>query len=256
MSMPIQRTGALNSLNAYQNAAAAPTAASGILSGSTSPSQIISSAASTVSSSNPSQSQSSAAASTSSQSTGLSSGNTGTSSSDTTQSLAGTDTFLKLLVAQLQNQDPTSPMDDSTFITQLAQFNSVEQMISLKAAVTQEANSVQASESVALIGQQVTYSSTPVGGGTSVSNQGTVTGVQILTSGVDLVIGGQNVPLNDVTAVGGATAAAGTASSAQTGDAGSTAGASSSGTTGSGVATDSNAASAANGVGMPSAGGQ
>ena len=30
--------------------------------------------------------------------------------------------FLQLLVAQLQNQDPLNPMDDTTFVTQLAQF--------------------------------------------------------------------------------------------------------------------------------------
>jgi flagellar basal-body rod modification protein FlgD len=35
--------------------------------------------------------------------------------------------FLQLLVAQLQNQDPTQPMDSTTFITQLAQIQQLEQ---------------------------------------------------------------------------------------------------------------------------------
>jgi flagellar basal-body rod modification protein FlgD len=35
--------------------------------------------------------------------------------------------FLQLLVAQLQNQDPTNPADSTTFVTQLAQFQTMEQ---------------------------------------------------------------------------------------------------------------------------------
>jgi flagellar basal-body rod modification protein FlgD len=35
--------------------------------------------------------------------------------------------FLKLLVAQLQNQDPTNPADSTQFVTQLAQFQTMEQ---------------------------------------------------------------------------------------------------------------------------------
>src|SRR5699024_12193384 len=41
----------------------------------------------------------------------------------------GQEQFLQLLVAQMKNQDPVNPMDGKEFASQLAQFNSVEQLI-------------------------------------------------------------------------------------------------------------------------------
>lgn len=45
--------------------------------------------------------------------------------------LTGND-FMTLLVAQLKNQDPTNPMDPTQFVSQLTQFNSLEQLIGIK----------------------------------------------------------------------------------------------------------------------------
>jgi flagellar basal-body rod modification protein FlgD len=50
-----------------------------------------------------------------------------TSASNGADSLAQEDVFLQLLVAQLKNQDPASPADGTTFVTQLAQFTTLEQ---------------------------------------------------------------------------------------------------------------------------------
>ena len=41
------------------------------------------------------------------------------------------DAFLRLLIAQLSNQDPLNPMDDREFIAQMAQFSALEQMTNM-----------------------------------------------------------------------------------------------------------------------------
>lgn len=47
------------------------------------------------------------------------------------QTILGQNEFLKILIAQLQNQDPMQPMQDRDFIAQMAQFSSVEQMMKM-----------------------------------------------------------------------------------------------------------------------------
>jgi len=44
---------------------------------------------------------------------------------------ANEDTFLTLLVAQLKNQDPLSPTDSTQFVSELAQFSSLEQLVTM-----------------------------------------------------------------------------------------------------------------------------
>jgi flagellar basal-body rod modification protein FlgD len=53
-------------------------------------------------------------------------------SQNSTNSMGNASTFLNLLVAQLQNQDPTNPVDGTTFVTQLAEFNNVEQSLAIR----------------------------------------------------------------------------------------------------------------------------
>jgi flagellar basal-body rod modification protein FlgD len=56
-----------------------------------------------------------------------------TPATDPTGDGLGRDAFLKLLVTQLQHQDPTQPQDDSQFIQQLATFSSLEQLQGINA---------------------------------------------------------------------------------------------------------------------------
>jgi flagellar hook assembly protein FlgD len=56
---------------------------------------------------------------------------------DSTSELGNENTFLQLLVAQIKNQDPTQPVDSSTFLSQLAEFSSLEQLIGIRQDVGQ-----------------------------------------------------------------------------------------------------------------------
>jgi flagellar hook assembly protein FlgD len=49
-----------------------------------------------------------------------------------TDPLTSKETFLKLLVAQLQNQNPLDPTDPMGFVTQLAQFSALEQSLAMR----------------------------------------------------------------------------------------------------------------------------
>jgi flagellar basal-body rod modification protein FlgD len=70
--------------------------------------------------------------------------------------------FLKLLMTQLQNQDPSSPLDTNQFTSELVQFSSVEQQINTNTSLTKLIQLTQAGEVMqasAMTGKQVTVSS-------------------------------------------------------------------------------------------------
>jgi flagellar basal-body rod modification protein FlgD len=64
--------------------------------------------------------------------------------------------FLKLLMAQMQNQDPTSPIDSTQWVSQLATFSSVEQSIQTNAKLDQILQTSKMSDAGALIGRTAT----------------------------------------------------------------------------------------------------
>src|SRR6185312_5424233 len=63
---------------------------------------------------------------------------TGNTGSSALGSLSGNfGNFLQMLMTQLQNQDPTSPLDTNAFTSELVQFSSVEQQINTNTSLTQ-----------------------------------------------------------------------------------------------------------------------
>ena len=102
--------------------------------------------------------------------TGVSSGTT--NSTQTNKNVLGKDDFLKMLIAQLKNQDPLNPLDGTQFAAQLAQFSSLEQLQNMNtqlSALTSSLSSTNNSQLVGLIGNAV------VANGNSITVSGATT---------------------------------------------------------------------------------
>src|SRR3712207_1692833 len=69
----------------------------------------------------------------------------------------GKDDFLKLLVSQLQHQDPMEPANDTEFIGQMAQFSALEQESNTAQSTSQMADQLSRAGALGLIGKTVTY---------------------------------------------------------------------------------------------------
>jgi flagellar basal-body rod modification protein FlgD len=133
---------------------------------------------------------------------------TGTTSSSTTSSAATNglasladnyQTFLTLLTTQLQNQDPTSPLDTSQFTSQLTQMTGVEQQL-LSNQLLQQLVTAQGglSQAAGLIGKTITA---PGATSTASPITGVVTGVQEVNGQTELSVGGSTIAMSSVTGV-------------------------------------------------------
>lgn len=91
--------------------------------------------------------------------------NTSAASSAANSPTLGQDAFLKLLVAQLSHQDPTSPMQGTEFVTQLSQFSLVEQSVAQSSAlssVNAQLGGIGNSQATDLVGKSVTINGSSV----------------------------------------------------------------------------------------------
>jgi flagellar basal-body rod modification protein FlgD len=105
----------------------------------------------------------------------------------------GKDDFFKLFLAQLQNQDPTQPLDDKEFLAQLAQFTMIDTLEQVKSSL----GGTQLAQASALIGDQVIGTDTQ-----GLPANGVVDRIVQDASGITLVLeGGQIVEPDKVTQV-------------------------------------------------------
>ncbi len=105
---------------------------------------------------------------------------------------------MKLLVAQMRYQDPSSPVDSSAMMAQTATFSQVEKLEQL---VLQNASMLVLQESAtagALVGRTATYTDT-----TGASKSGVVTSVRLARDDSEAVavIGGISVPVGRLTEI-------------------------------------------------------
>lgn len=114
----------------------------------------------------------------------------------TGNSTLGKDAFLKILMTQLQNQDPTKPMDDSQFIAQMAQFSSLEQMTNLTTAFKEFAAVQEQSQMIEFsnfVGKEVkwhelTEELDEKGNPITNNGTGTITGIKFVGGSVEFTL--------------------------------------------------------------------
>jgi flagellar basal-body rod modification protein FlgD len=113
----------------------------------------------------------------------------------------GSDTFLKLLVAQLKYQDPSKPADATAMMGQTAQFQMVEKLQQLADQNTQMLSEQQASGAIALVGRSVSYTQGDQ------TLRGVVDSLKLTAGGPVLAIGTAQVPLSAITEITSASSA-------------------------------------------------
>jgi len=111
-------------------------------------------------------------------------------SSTTPKTSLNMDDFLKLMVAQLQNQDMNNTADTSEYTSQMAQFSMVQ-------ALTDLTELSKTTYSLSMIGKEVTLAETKSDGTLNVIT-GTVEGVNLYNGDAQIIVNGVNYPMSSV----------------------------------------------------------
>jgi flagellar basal-body rod modification protein FlgD len=116
------------------------------------------------------------------------------SKASTNPAQGGQDMFLKLLMAQMQNQDPMSPMSNTDMTSQLAQFSQVQGLQTLNAGFANMLLLQQMTQGANLVGKTVLFNKP----GSATPGNGIVSAVSVANGDLQLSVGGNTVPLSQV----------------------------------------------------------
>ncbi len=98
----------------------------------------------------------------------------------------GKNDFLKLMIAQLQAQNPLEPSNGTEYISELAQFSQLEQTTNIAQNSSQSATAQRVAQAVALIGHTVSYTDPATGA----TQSGSVQSAEISSEGATLTVEG------------------------------------------------------------------
>ncbi|HEY9077895.1 MAG TPA: flagellar hook capping FlgD N-terminal domain-containing protein [Anaerolineaceae bacterium] len=108
------------------------------------------------------------------------------------------DNFMTILMAQLKNQNPLEPMQDKDFMAQMAQFNSLNELRTIKTTLAEMTKSYQNSYATSLLGKQVRATRD------NVVIEGVITSVSTENGTPVVYINNQRVALSSIIEVSGA----------------------------------------------------
>ncbi|GMA59009.1 flagellar basal-body rod modification protein FlgD [Alicyclobacillus sacchari] len=108
--------------------------------------------------------------------------------------------FLQLLVTQLQNQDPLAPQDNTQMIAQLAQFSALEQMTNIAQTDSQVLSAIQSltSETNLLFAHQLLGTQVAITDNSGQQIQGTVSAISMSQGSPEVVVNGTSYPITQV----------------------------------------------------------
>ena len=99
------------------------------------------------------------------------------------------DSFLKLLIAQMKNQDPTQPMDSTQYVAQLATFSQVEQSVQMNTKLDSILQSSALSQADALISHSITSADGKTTGTVSEVRLSSTGLIAVLENGTEMAVG-------------------------------------------------------------------